>query len=116
MITYIARHDVRAAGSKQPRRKHIMRFTIACLRALSAVALLTGLAATPATLAQPWRPDKPVEIVSPTASGGANDVIARLIQKIAQGDKLVATPINVINRTGGNHTIARAYISQHPGD
>ena len=66
--------------------------------------------------AQPWRPDKAVEIIVPTAAGGSNDVIARVVQKIVQADKLAAVPVNVVNRTGGNHTIARTYLNQHPGD
>jgi putative tricarboxylic transport membrane protein len=85
------------------------------LWAAAALAIAAMLAA-PAAPAQSWRPDKPVEIVSPTAPGGSNDVIARIVQRIAQNEKLVTVPINVVNRTGGNHTIARTYISQHPGD
>jgi len=38
------------------------------------------------------------------------------VQKIVQADKLAAVPVNVVNRTGGNHTIGRAYLNQHPGD
>jgi len=63
-----------------------------------------------------WRPDKPVEIVTPSAAGGSNDRVARMIQKIVQEEKLVPVPVSVINKPGGNQTLSRAYLQQHPGD
>jgi len=81
----------------------------------AALAALVGYAASAAN-AQSWRPDKAVEIIVPTAPGGANDVIARVVQKIVQADKLATVPVNVVNRTGGNHSIARTHLNQHPGD
>jgi len=63
-----------------------------------------------------WRPDKPIEIIVPTAAGGSNDVIARVVQKIVQGEKLAAVPVNAVNRVGGNQTLSRVYLNQHPGD
>jgi len=81
----------------------------------AALAALVGYA-VPVANAQSWRPDKAVEIIVPTAPGGANDVIARVVQKIVQADKLATVPVNVVNRTGGNHSISRTYLNQHPGD
>lgn len=67
--------------------------------------------------AQPaWRPEKQVELILPTAPGGGNDAFARLMQKILQEQKLVPTPILVMNKAGGNQTLAAAYLSQHPAD
>jgi len=63
-----------------------------------------------------WRPGKPVEIVTPSAGGGSNDRVARMIQKIVQEEKLVTVPVSVINKPGGNQTLSRAYLQQHPGD
>ena len=63
-----------------------------------------------------WSPQKNVEIVVGSAPGGSNDKTARVIQKILQDDKLVAVPVSVVNKPGGNQTLARAYLSQHPGD
>jgi putative tricarboxylic transport membrane protein len=63
-----------------------------------------------------WRPDKPVEIVTPSAAGGSNDRVARMIQKIVQEEKLVPVPVSVINKPGGNQTLSRAHLQQHPGD
>lgn len=80
-----------------------------------AVALVVFAAAHGAG-AQTWRPEKPVEIIVPTAAGGSNDVIARVVQKIVQDEKLAAVPVNTVNRVGGNQTLSRVYLNQHPGD
>lgn len=71
----------------------------------------------PAAQAQnPWRPAKAVEIILPTAAGGANDLMARLIQKCLQDQKLVTTPIVVMNKAGGNQTLAAVYLRQNARD
>ena len=66
--------------------------------------------------AQSWRPDRPVEIIAASGAGGNTDKLARTIQRILQEEKLVSTPLNVVNKTGGNQTLARVYLNQHPGD
>jgi putative tricarboxylic transport membrane protein len=66
--------------------------------------------------AQPWQPEKPVEIIVPTAAGGTNDQMARLLQKALQDRKLVPQPIVVMNKPGGNQTLAVTYLNQHPLD
>lgn len=63
-----------------------------------------------------WRPAKAVEIILPTAAGGANDMMARLIQKSLQDQKLVTTPIVVMNKAGGNQTLAAVYLRQNAKD
>ena len=70
----------------------------------------------PVSMAQAWKPEKAVEVVVSSAPGGSNDRVARIIQKIVQEQKLVATPVAVLNKPGGNQTISRAYINQNPGD
>ena len=76
-----------------------------------------ALAAAAVAFAQPaWRPDKAVEIVTPSAAGGSNDKVARVVQKSIQDSKLVPVPITVVNRPGGNQTLSRLYVSQHAGD
>ncbi len=77
--------------------------------------MVAFVAALPAA-AQGWKPEKPVELLVSSAPGGSNDRIARIIQKIVQEQKLMASPISVINKPGGNQTISRAYINQNPGD
>lgn len=83
--------------------------------ALFVCALLVAAAAAAAD-APAWRPDKPVEIVLPTAPGGFNDTIARLVQGIWQREKAVATPVVILNKPGGNQTLAPTYLGQRAGD
>ncbi len=67
--------------------------------------------------AQPaWHPEKQVEIILPTAPGGGNDAVARLMQKMLQDHKLVQPPVMVVNKPGGNQTLSVSYLAQHPGD
>ncbi len=79
--------------------------------ALAAACLISGHGH-----GQSWRPDKPVEIIAASGPGGNTDKLARTIQRIIQEEKLVPTPVNVVNKTGGNQTIARVYLNQHAGD
>jgi len=81
-----------------------------------ALAALAGLAAVQAWAQPAWRPEKQVEIIVPTAPGGGNDTFARLMQKVLQEQKLVATPVLVLNKSGGNQTLAANYLTQHAAD
>jgi putative tricarboxylic transport membrane protein len=80
-----------------------------------AAAFIPAFAAAP-VCAQPWSPEKAVEIVVSSAPGGSNDRIARTLQRIIQEQKLVPVPVSVLNKPGGNQTISRVYINQNPGD
>jgi putative tricarboxylic transport membrane protein len=81
---------------------------------LFAAALALGAACS--VHAQAWKPQKAVEIVVPTAAGGANDNMARVIQKVLQDQKIVPTPVVVMNKPGGNQTLASVYVRQHAND
>ncbi len=85
-------------------------------RWLVLVAVVAATSAAPARAQSAWRPEKQVEIVLPTAPGGGNDTVARLLQKALQEQKLVATPILVLNKAGGNQTVSVAYHAQHGAD
>ena len=63
-----------------------------------------------------WRPDKQVEIILPTAPGGGNDTVGRLMQKSLQDQKQVGVPVIVLNKSGGNQTVSVAYHAQHRAD
>jgi len=80
------------------------------------VAAAVALSCATAAWAQAWRPDKTVEFVIPTGAGGNNDKLTRLAQKILQDRKLLPSPSVVLNRPGGNQTLAVIYTLQHPGD
>ena len=85
-------------------------------RFLQLAGLLLGVPSIAQAQPSSWKAEKPVELILPTAAGGANDNIARLIQKILQDQKLVTTPVLVMNKAGGNQTLASVYLRQHPRD
>ena len=80
------------------------------------IAATLGLGLACSVHAQAWKPQKAVEIVLPTAAGGANDNGVRTIQKILQDQKLVPTPVVVMNKPGGNQTLGTVYVRQHAND
>jgi putative tricarboxylic transport membrane protein len=81
--------------------------------ALAIAGLQTSL---PAKAQDTWRPNKAVELIVPTAPGGANDQVARAMQQALRENKLVTAPVEVMNKPGGNQSIAVAYLNQHPAD
>ena len=87
------------------------------MRSLTALICSLFLAGAAAAADAPvWRPDKPVEIVLPTAPGGFNDTISRLVQNIWQREKTLTVPIVILNKPGGNQTLAPTYVGQRAGD
>ena len=87
-------------------------------RVLRATLWFAALAAlpVPAWGQASWRPEKAVEMIITTAPGGSNDQVARIIQKIWQDEKLVTAPVVIVNKPGGNQTLAMVYLNQHAGD
>jgi putative tricarboxylic transport membrane protein len=69
-----------------------------------------------AALAQSWRPERPVELIVPTAAGGINDQITRLMQKIWQDEKLLNVAAVIMNKGGGNQSLAVVYLTQKAPD
>ncbi|MGH8701464.1 MAG: tripartite tricarboxylate transporter substrate binding protein [Burkholderiales bacterium] len=57
-----------------------------------------------------------MEIIVPTAAGGINDQIVRLMQRVLQDEKLVPTPLVTLNKAGGNQSLAVVYLSQKAPD
>ena len=95
---------------------NFLRAATGRLRIAAWTAALSALITANAWSQPAWRPEKAVEIIVPTGAGGLNDVMARLVQKIFQDQKLVPTPVVVMNKAGGNQTLAAVYLRQHPGD
>ena len=79
-------------------------------------SLPSVLALPAASPAASWTPDQPVEIVVGTSAGSGSDTTARWIQRWLREKKLVAVPVNVLNKPGGGGTIAATYMNQHPGN
>ena len=82
---------------------------------VAALFLATSFA-LPAAYAQAGKPEKPVEIVVPTAAAGINDQLSRLMQKVLQDEKLVSVPMVVMNKPGGNQSLAVVYVTQRAPD
>ncbi|MGH8638540.1 MAG: tripartite tricarboxylate transporter substrate binding protein [Burkholderiales bacterium] len=83
-------------------------------RVSSCAAALSFALAFPA-FAQPWKPERNVEIVVNSGAGGAADRQSRLVQRMLQ--PLPGMPsITVVNRAGGAGVVALTFMTQHPGD
>ena len=82
-------------------------------RTLIALALL-GFAATGWT--QGWSPQRNVEIVVGFPPGGGFDKTARALERILIANKLLNSPVTVVNKPGGGQNIAYTYASQRPPD
>ena len=63
-----------------------------------------------------WRPERGIELVSPSGPGGLNDLMLRNMQNVMQAAKLVEVPVTVSNKGGAGGALALTYMSQHPGD
>jgi len=59
-----------------------------------------------APAAQPWRPLRPVVLVVGATPGGSLDLTARLIQRTLEQQKLVPTPLIVLNKPGAGQGLA----------
>lgn len=68
-----------------------------------------------AAAAQPWKPEKNVELIIPGGTGGGQDRTARILQNIMQGG-LVPGTVTVVNRPGGGGNLAYTYLNQYIGD
>ncbi len=80
------------------------------------IPLLAAWLLPASALAQPWRPESPVEIIVNCAPGCGPDRMARLMQGVFQTHKLVDPSITVQNRTGGGGAVAQTYLNQFTGN
>jgi putative tricarboxylic transport membrane protein len=85
-------------------------------RMLRHTLIAAGIAAAPALFAQPWTPQRNVEIVVPVPAGGSVDLLARSMQQVWVEQKLLPVSNSISNRGGGGHAIAYNYLNQHPGN
>lgn len=80
----------------------------------AAVSVL--LVATGAHAQEAWKPTRPITLIAPNAPGGTSDRTARELQRILQKHQLIDVPLNVVNRPGGNGTIALSQLNAAAGD
>jgi putative tricarboxylic transport membrane protein len=93
--------------SSQPVRHPILT------RVVVTLGLCFGL---PSAIAQTaWKPERNVELVVGASPGGGTDIVARVLQKIFTSQGTLPSAV-VVNKPGGSHTLAWAYLKQHTGD
>jgi tripartite-type tricarboxylate transporter receptor subunit TctC len=73
------------------------------LRRGAVAALLTGLLAVPAAVAQEAFPSRPIEMIIPTPPGGGTDITMRKLASIAEKD--LGQEVVVLNKPGGVGTV-----------
>jgi putative tricarboxylic transport membrane protein len=66
-------------------------------------------------LAADWRPDRNVEVIVGTPPGGPLDATARFIQRFLE-QRNPGAAVSVMNKPGGGHSIAMAYLNQRGPD
>lgn len=62
----------------------------------------------------PWKPDRPIEIIAPAATGGGWDTLARTSGRVLEQGGLVDEPVQVVNKPGGGGSIGWAYVARTP--
>ena len=80
------------------------------------LAMVVCMACASFAGAQPWVPQRHVELIAPNAPGGAMDSTARIVQRLWQDMKLLPVSSAVANRSGSEHALAYTYLSQRTGD
>jgi len=85
-------------------------------RMLKLVLALAVAALAASAAAQEWRPERNVELIVPSSAGGSLDNFARTIQRVWDALKLVPTSSTVVNRAGGGHAVAYAYLDEQAGN
>jgi putative tricarboxylic transport membrane protein len=58
-----------------------------------------------------WQPTEDVEFVIPFAVGGGADLLARVIGKIIEEEKLVPVPVSLVNHPGGGGAVGLGYVT-----
>jgi putative tricarboxylic transport membrane protein len=79
-------------------------------------ALFGIVAATSAATAQPFTPNRQVEVVVHTGPGGGTDAFIRAVLVALKKDNLLSGNYIVANKTGGGSTSAMAYLNGKSGD
>jgi putative tricarboxylic transport membrane protein len=90
---------------------HSLRASTVSQVGLVAIALVAGLAQ-----AQPWKPARPVVLVVGATPGGSLDLTARLLQRVWEQQKIVGTPVVVLNKPGAGQGLAWEYMQDRGND
>ncbi len=63
-----------------------------------------------------WRPDKTVEIITPSTAGSSLDSTIRMLQRVLTEQKIVDVAMVPVNKPGGGGNVSTTYLDQHAGD
>jgi putative tricarboxylic transport membrane protein len=77
---------------------------------VAASALSLGLAGN-AFAQGSWAPTEDVEFVIPFAVGGGADLMARVVGKVIEEEKLVPVPVTMVNQPGGGGAVGVGYVA-----
>jgi putative tricarboxylic transport membrane protein len=97
-------YDARVGQAREETMKTLLAAALACAGITTAAAQET------------WKPSRPVTLIAPNAPGGNSDRVAREMQRVIHANHLVDVPVVVVNRPGGNGTIALSQLVASPGD
>lgn len=61
-------------------------------------------------------PERPLEFVACYGPGGGHDTMLRTMAKIISDEKIIDSPINVVNKPGGSAAVGMGYVNSHEGD
>ena len=79
-----------------------------------AFLIIVSLAGT--ACAQGFKPTRPIEVVVHTGPGGGSDLLARGVAVMIEKEHLLPVRMQVVNKTGGNGTVAAAYLAEKKGE
>lgn len=81
-------------------------------------ALLAGCGSQQKAADKPkaFKPEKSTEFVVPYGAGGGSDLYARIMADILQKNKLVTSPLMVVNKPGGAGSVGDVYTFGKKGD
>jgi tripartite-type tricarboxylate transporter receptor subunit TctC len=82
-------------------------------RRATLAALFAAPLATPA-LANPWRPDRPIEFTVGFGAGGGTDIVARLFARHLEAR--LGVPLTVVNRPGAGSELGMAHVARSRPD
>lgn len=86
------------------------------IRTRGAAALWLAASAALSHAQGGWRPDKTVEIVTPSAPGSSLDTTIRMLQRVLTEQKIVEVTVLPVNKPGGGGSVSTMYLDQHAGD
>jgi putative tricarboxylic transport membrane protein len=87
-----------------------------CCKIVLAAGIAGLLVVSASAGAQAWKPTRTIEVVVHTGPGGGSDVLARAVAAMIEKEKLVPVRLQVLNKTGGNGSVAAAYLAEKKGD